>query len=57
MFAEDIFPDTPGGVAALQADDWFNGADADPIKVRLCACPRCQLACSRNTRALVDFAA
>ncbi|KNC46307.1 coronin [Thecamonas trahens ATCC 50062] len=35
IFAEDIFPDTAGGVPALTADEWFGGSDADPILVSL----------------------
>uniref|UniRef100_A0A5K3FS49 Coronin n=1 Tax=Mesocestoides corti TaxID=53468 RepID=A0A5K3FS49_MESCO len=33
LFQEDLYPDTVAPVAALSAEDWFNGNDADPIKV------------------------
>nr|CDS34686.2 coronin 1B [Hymenolepis microstoma] len=33
LFQEDLYPDTLAPVAALTANDWLAGKDADPIKV------------------------
>lgn len=34
-FAEDLYPDTPGGTPALTAEEWFGGRNATPILVSL----------------------
>ncbi|VDK34859.1 unnamed protein product [Taenia asiatica] len=33
LFQEDLYPDTVAPIAALSCDAWFQGRDADPIKV------------------------
>ena len=35
MFQEDLYPDTPGDTAAISAEEWENGTDADPILISL----------------------
>ncbi len=35
MFQEDLYPDTAAQEAALTAEEWFNGKDADPIMMSL----------------------
>ena len=33
LFQEDIYPDTPGDVPALTAEEWAAGEDAEPVLV------------------------
>lgn len=33
MFQEDIYPDTPGDIPALTAEQWAAGDDAEPVLV------------------------
>lgn len=33
LFQEDIYPDTPGDVPALSAEEWASGEDAEPVLV------------------------
>lgn len=35
LFQEDIYPDTPGDVPALTAEEWASGEDAEPVLVRV----------------------
>lgn len=35
LFQEDIYPDTPGDVPALTAEEWAAGEDAEPVLVRV----------------------
>lgn len=35
LFQEDLYPDTLGDTAALSADEWLNGQDAEPILISL----------------------
>lgn len=35
MFQEDLYPDTPGDVPALTAEEWAAGEDAEPVLVRV----------------------
>ncbi|KAJ8978344.1 hypothetical protein NQ317_002653 [Molorchus minor] len=35
LFQEDLYPDTLGDQAALMADDWMGGQDAEPILISL----------------------
>ena len=35
LFQEDLYPDTPGDVPALTAEDWFGGKDENPILVSM----------------------
>jgi coronin-1B/1C/6 len=35
IFQEDLYPDTIGDSPALQADEWFEGKDADPILISM----------------------
>lgn len=35
MFQEDLYPDTLGDSAALSAEEWFGGKDAEPILISL----------------------
>lgn len=35
LFQEDLYPDTPGDVPALSADEWIDGKDSDPLLVSL----------------------
>jgi coronin-1B/1C/6 len=35
LFQEDLYPDTPGDVPSLTAEEWHSGKDAEPILVSL----------------------
>lgn len=35
LFQEDLYPDTVGEVAAMTAEEWLEGKDAEPILVNL----------------------
>ena len=35
LFQEDLYPDTPGDVPALSAEEWFAGKDEGPILVSM----------------------
>lgn len=35
MFQDDLYPDTAGPDAALEAEDWFDGKNGDPILISL----------------------
>lgn len=35
LFQEDLYPDTPGDVPALSAEEWFSGKDDNPILVSM----------------------
>ncbi|KAL1764920.1 coronin-1B [Sigmodon hispidus] len=35
LFQDDLYPDTAGPEAALEAEDWVSGQDADPILISL----------------------
>lgn len=35
LFQEDLYPDTIGDVPAIEAEDWFNGQDAEPVLISL----------------------
>lgn len=35
LFQQDLYPDTLGDTAALSADEWFGGQDAEPILISL----------------------
>lgn len=35
LFQEDLYPDTLGDTAALTADEWIEGRDAEPILISL----------------------
>uniref|UniRef100_A0A8C0X4K1 Coronin n=1 Tax=Castor canadensis TaxID=51338 RepID=A0A8C0X4K1_CASCN len=35
LFQDDLYPDTAGPEAALEAEEWFEGKDADPILISL----------------------
>lgn len=35
LFQEDLYPDTPGDMPALTAQEWFAGRDVDPVLVGL----------------------
>nr|KAF6464631.1 coronin 1B [Rousettus aegyptiacus] len=35
LFQDDLYPDTAGPEAALEAEEWVNGRDADPILISL----------------------
>lgn len=35
LFQEDLYPDTPGDTAAITAEEWESGVDADPILISL----------------------
>lgn len=35
LFQEDLYPDTPGDVPALTAEEWFGGKDENPILVSM----------------------
>jgi len=34
LFQDDLYPDTPGDVPALTADEWIAGKNAAPLLVR-----------------------
>lgn len=33
LFQEDIYPNTPGDVPAITAEEWASGEDAEPVLV------------------------
>jgi len=35
LFQEDLYPDTPGDMPALSAEEWFGGKDENPILVSM----------------------
>lgn len=35
LFQEDLYPDTPGDTAAITAEEWINGTDAEPLLISL----------------------
>lgn len=35
LFQEDLYPDTPGDTAAISAEEWQAGTDAEPILISL----------------------
>ncbi|XP_055476449.1 coronin-6 isoform X6 [Psammomys obesus] len=35
LFQDDLYPDTPGPEAALEADEWLSGQDAEPVLISL----------------------
>lgn len=35
LFQDDLYPDTAGPDAALEAEEWFEGKDADPVLISL----------------------
>lgn len=35
LFQEDLYPDTPGDTAAISADEWLEGKDAQPVLISL----------------------
>ncbi|KAF7990167.1 hypothetical protein HCN44_009902 [Aphidius gifuensis] len=35
LFQEDLYPDTPGDTAAISAEEWINGTDAEPLLISL----------------------
>ena len=35
LFQDDLYPDTAGPEAALEAEDWVSGQDANPILISL----------------------
>lgn len=35
LFQDDLYPDTAGPEAALEAEEWVSGRDADPILISL----------------------
>lgn len=35
LFQEDLYPDTLSEVAALSAEEWMNGQDAEPLTISL----------------------
>lgn len=35
LFQEDLYPDTVGDVAAMSAEEWLEGKDAEPLLVSL----------------------
>lgn len=35
LFQEDLYPDTAAAQAAITAEEWMNGKDADPVLVRI----------------------
>ena len=35
LFQEDLYPDTPGDIPALSAEEWFGGKDENPILVSM----------------------
>ena len=34
LFQDDLYPDTPGEIPAITAEEWFEGKTAPPILVR-----------------------
>ena len=37
LFQDDLYPDTPGDMPSLSAEEWFAGRNAPPLLVRLTA--------------------
>ena len=35
LFQEDLYPDTIGPEPSVEADDWFNGTEGQPILISL----------------------
>lgn len=35
MFQDDLYPDTPGDIPAMSAEEWISGEDREPILVRI----------------------
>lgn len=35
LFQEDLYPDTPGDTAAISAEEWEAGTDAEPVVISL----------------------
>lgn len=35
LFQDDLYPDTPGPEAALEAEEWLSGQDAEPVLISL----------------------
>lgn len=35
LFQEDLYPDTPGDTAAISAEEWEGGQDAEPVLISL----------------------
>jgi len=35
LFQEDLYPDTPGDTAAISAEEWQAGTDAEPVLISL----------------------
>lgn len=35
LFQEDLYPDTPGDTAAISAEEWEAGTDAEPVLISL----------------------
>ena len=35
LFQEDLYPDTPGDTAAISAEEWETGQDAEPVLISL----------------------
>lgn len=35
LFQEDLYPDTLGDTAAISADEWIGGKDAEPLLISL----------------------
>lgn len=35
LFQEDLYPDTPGDIPALTAEEWWEGQNKDPIVMSL----------------------
>ncbi|KAM9208892.1 coronin-6 [Dugong dugon] len=35
LFQDDLYPDTPGPVPSLEADEWISGQDAEPVLISL----------------------
>ena len=35
LFQDDLYPDTAGPEAALEAEEWFEGRNADPLLISL----------------------
>jgi len=53
IFQEDLYPDTVSDTPALQADEWFEGKNADPILVSMkeymapCSTPKIQVVAAK----------
>lgn len=35
LFQEDLYPDTPGDVPAISAEEWFDGKDENPVLISM----------------------